>query len=425
MAGLSSRVGRPLALAVPLLAFILAGCDQESSPADLPYALRSDTLVTKPPSSTPFDPEPPGQIDQGAARIRELGGEAYDPARLDGNLRQQLRKALDENFGTPAAPRVGTAEDAEKNKDAIDKLKLDEATLAAGSRVYRKHCLHCHGLNGDGRGPTGPWVSPHPRDYRQGRFKFVSTALPPAGQRDLSEGKPRRADLKRTLEQGVDGTTMPSFNMLPDNDLEDLVGYVIHLSIRGEVEYNTLRTILEANGETANLEDGDIDTHVANRLKLFLDQWAAADKSDEPQPYRYQTEEQRLASIRRGYELFTDTKGEASCISCHVDFGRQVPFRFDEWGTLVRPANLTAGVYRGGRRPIDFYWRIRRGIPPSGMPGAKLNTAADRDDYWDLVNFLQALPYPQSMLPKDIAAKIFDQPKGPSAHPAGQEHAAR
>src|SRR5262249_48843956 len=129
-------------------------------------------------------------------------------------------------------------------------------------------------------------------------------------------------------------------------------------------------------------------------------------------------------SVRRGYELFTDTKGEASCISCHVDFGRQVPFRYDEWGTLVRPANLTAGGYRGGRRPIAFYWRIRRRVAPSGMPGAKLSTSAERDDYWDLVNFLQALPYPQ-MLPKDIAAKIFDQPKEPSAHPSRQEHAAR
>jgi len=37
-------------------------------------------------------------------------------------------------------------------------------------------------------------------------------------------------------------------------------------------------------------------------------------------------------------------------------------------GTLVRPNNWTAGVYRGGRRPIDMYWRIKLGIAPSGMP---------------------------------------------------------
>ena len=74
MAGLSSRVGRPLALAVPLLALVLAGCDQESYPTDLHYALRTDTLVTKTPSATPFDPDPPGHMDQSEARIRDQGG---------------------------------------------------------------------------------------------------------------------------------------------------------------------------------------------------------------------------------------------------------------------------------------------------------------------------------------------------------------
>ena len=39
-------------------------------------------------------------------------------------------------------------------------------TLAEGSKLYRQHCLHCHGLEGNGRGPTGYWVNPPPRDYR-------------------------------------------------------------------------------------------------------------------------------------------------------------------------------------------------------------------------------------------------------------------
>ena len=43
-----------------------------------------------------------------------------------------------------------------------------------GSKHFRLHCLHCHGLTGDGRGPSGKWLNPHPRDYRQGLFKFQS-----------------------------------------------------------------------------------------------------------------------------------------------------------------------------------------------------------------------------------------------------------
>ncbi len=111
-------------------------------------------------------------------------------------------------------------------------------------------------------------------------------------------------------------------------------------------------------------------------------------------------------SIRRGYKLFSDPSGSASCIGCHQDYGRQVPFRYDKWGTLVRPMNLTLGVYRGGRRPIDIFWRIKRGIDPSGMPPTGVT---DDKDVWDVVNFVQALPYPQ-MLPEDVRDKIYDRP---------------
>src|SRR5205085_2022380 len=107
-------------------------------------------------------------------------------------------------------------------------LKLDRKTLEKGSAIFRKQCLHCHGLPGDGRGPTGPWVNPHPRDFRQGFFKFAST--------DPAIGKPRREDIRRTLLNGIDGTSMPSFHLLPADDLENLISYVIHLSIRGEAE---------------------------------------------------------------------------------------------------------------------------------------------------------------------------------------------
>ena len=269
-------------------------------------------------------------------------------------------------------------------------------TLATGSKEFRYHCVHCHGLPGDGRGPTGPWVVPHPRDYRLGKFKFVSSA---GGQ----AGKPRRDDLMRTLHQGIDSTSMPSFALLSDEKLDGLVSYVMHLSIRGEVEKNIL-TDLAAGNDYPDMAD-----EVHTRMTTAVGQWAAADaKTIEPtkDSYKELTTKQMVASIRHGYKLFSDPSGEASCIGCHKDYGRQVPFRYDKWGTLVRPMNLTLGVYRGGRRPIDIFWRIKGGIDPSGMPKTGV---PDDKDVWDIVNFVQALPYPQ-MLPEDVRYKIYDRP---------------
>ena len=174
--------------------------------------------------------------------------------------------------------------------------------------------------------------------------------------------------------------------------------------------------------------DGTIRDNVNDLAKTFLKKWFDSNqKAIEPSAYPFKDgdEEQLKASVRRGYELFTDPQGAGSCIGCHVDFGRQAPFRYDYWGSLVRPANVTAGVYRGGRRPIDLYWRIKGGIRPSGMPGAdlKIDKAKKIDQYWDVVNFLQALPYPQ-MLPQadsdypiDIRERIYPRhEKSPTAH---------
>ncbi len=408
-----TRRPRPAALALPLLLLPLCGCGTDGKyPADLRYPLRTDLIYVEPPTvnPTPFYPSPPNHLDRDLATINERKGKTLDPGKLAGPDRTALRQTLEKLFGTPAAPKVEAGED---ENALVEKLQLTPNTLAAGSMLYRRHCLHCHGLDGDGRGPTGPWVSPHPRDYRLGKFKFMSTAL------NVRSRKPRREDLVRTVRMGIDGTSMPSFSLLMEEELQQVVSYVIHLSLRGEVEYDTMRNILTNNSKD-NLEGGEIGEHCDARLKLFLTAWADSDKVEQPRPYPYK-DEQLQDSIKRGYALFTNTQGAASCIGCHLDFGRQAPFRYDDWGTLVRPANLTAGVYRGGRRPIDLYWRVRLGVPPSQMPAAELkrDEAKGIDEYWDLVNFVQALPYPQ-MLPEDIRKRIYVE----GAAPTKGEHAA-
>jgi len=188
------------------------------------------------------------------------------------------------------------------------------------------------------------------------------------------------------------------------------------------VEYRTMLTLLE--GGKSNLEGESIPSGVQDIFDLVLGAWSdSTDKVLQPADYPYKdTREERDESIRRGYALFTNTQGSAACISCHLDFGRQVNFRYDDWGTLVRPANLTAGIYRGGRRPVDLYWRIRGGIPGAQMPANdSLKSQGGRDDFWDVVNFVQALPYPE-MLPDDVKAKVYPPPPAPES--SARQHAA-
>ncbi len=506
----SPRGLRLVALASPLLACLLGGCQKAHYSENLRYPARTDLIVTKRPEKQDVDfPHSLGKLDQSIAAIPAEGGKALDPKELSPGDRKELQEALEKVFGTPADPKVEAhdfKDDVEGDElkgagQKIDALRIDSGTLARGSIEYRWHCLHCHGLAGDGRGPTGPWVHPHPRDYRQGTFKFVSSSLELAGSRR----KPRRADLHRTIEKGIEGTSMPAFNHFTRDQIEQIVSYVLHLSIRGQVEQDTIVSLIAGKGDKSKLAVAQVDKNatIEKNVRLlasrFVAQWSDADTlpPNTPPPYSYTPEqlekdagelegkagdlaskaesaptkakeleaeadaktkaaaaakdakaatalraeaaskrkeaaalragaagtEKQAASLRegarikksqlaalkqgdgeaaramklgsmvRGYRLFVDKKSQL-CVGCHKDYGRQVQFRYDTWGTLVRPANLTNPTYRGGRRPIDVYWRISGGIDPSGM--APANVAPQ--DYWDLIEFVQALPYPQ-MLP--------------------------
>ena len=66
----------------------------------------------------------------------------------------------------------------------------------------------------------------------------------------------------------------------------------------------------------------------------------------------------------------------------------------------LRPRNLRLGVYRGGRRPLDIYWRLINGIDGAKMPQVPLVDPNDPEkpglndsDLWDLINYVRSLPY--------------------------------
>lgn len=302
----------------------------------------------------------------------------------DAEARRQIEDLVRANYGTPAAPLL-----APEHPEIAQAAGVQPARLAEGARLYRLHCMHCHGLSGDGNGPTAPFLYPLPRDYRQGIFKFTSTER-------VNNAKPTHDDLRRTLHLGVVGTAMPSFVVLPDEEIETLIDYVIHLSMRGQSE-DLLVTAVVDEGLTGD----DLAERTVEDLEFIASSWAEAPgKVVEPTVPEPELTE---ASIERGRELFIKDP-TANCWSCHgktgIGNGPSVaedpntgkPMQ-DDWGHRTQPANLTLGLYHGGRRPLDLYRRVFSGIKGSPMPAFGGALQDKPEDVWHLVHFVQAMPY--------------------------------
>jgi len=417
------------ALASILSMFMLTGCDELYS-VDIRYPLRTDWMVEKLPTLQPTRFNPPGVLPLyvldnpdttlfGPDRTL-LKTEAeekkiiFDPRLLGNESKELLSQSLRELAGRPRNPKIdlhGSKYD-EINSKIVSQLKLDRKTLSEGSKLYRRHCLHCHGVSGDGRGPTGVWVNPPPRDYRQGVFKFTSSSQGPG------ERKPRREDLKRVLLNGIEGTSMPSFHLLKPEEIEALASYVMHLSIRGQVEFVTTLDLVREEQDRKDgkpVEDSGqkIYERVRETAQTIVEQWLKAQDSEiKPANVpQYKSEDERIESAARGFRIFS-TKEQGGCIQCHVNVGRDAPLYYDAWGTVVRPRNLYLNQLRGGRRPIDLYWRLHAGINGSGMPAVVTNESelAQKEQWlWDLVSFIQLVPYRDKRVA--IQAKLDEMQK--------------
>ena len=276
------------------LALFVGGCgDTESGGYDpaMRFPPRTDRLVVSLPSVPPLRLHDNGRLDDAIRELDVLGGRTLDPTTLPASERRELDDSLLSLFGTPAAPKV----------DDGESLGLISERLALGSRLYKDKCVQCHGTNGNGRGPTGMWVYPHPRDLRLGKAKYVST---PGGV-----GRPSRADLLRVLRVGIAGNAMPPYGLLPEGDLEALVSYTIFLSLRGQVEFDVLTAVMGDDGL-----DGTIAELATKRAKHWLADWIAANRSGTvvPEVPADSTQEDR---VRRGHSAFQ----VAGCAACHRD----------------------------------------------------------------------------------------------------------
>jgi DMSO reductase family type II enzyme heme b subunit len=208
----------------------------------------------------------------------------------------------------------------------------------AGKAVYERKCLLCHGEKGDGNGAGAEHLAPRPRDFTKGLYKVRTTV----------NKTPTDRDLFRVISEGMPGTSMPAWAVLPERDRWNLVAYIKTFAPE---PFKDAPKKLELPKEVASSE----------------------------------------ASIKRGKEMFEAIE----CHKCHGTEGRaDGPSRAelkDEWGQPVAPANLTTRwTFRGGATRTDIATRIAAGVLGTPMP-AFLDAVEKPDDVWHLTNYIMSL----------------------------------
>ncbi|MEX0612512.1 MAG: c-type cytochrome [Pirellulales bacterium] len=362
-------------------------------------------------------------------------------------------------FGTPdnpfALPETGL--DQRKLATAAGPVWSDAEGGKHG--LYRRHCAHCHGISGDGLGPTAAILNPYPRDYRSGVFKFKST---------YTAGQPTDDDLRRILHDGIPSTAMPSFALLPPDEIAALIEYVKYLSMRGQMETALVNYVFDEGFEPEvpldPAADPELKDIIMNDLMAgVMEGWGAAGEQvilpeDSAIPPDDRTPEQIAESAAKGRELFYGaTKG--NCVKCHgpTGLGDGQQDDYDNWNkanvqfiddtkSLVGevqdlkqnlsnlageereaaelelkqksqeladrrkliahmltprnaiPRNLRDGSYRGGRRPLDIFWRVSAGIagtpmPASGPASEGAQGTLTQEEIWQIVDYVHSLPF--------------------------------
>jgi len=208
-------------------------------------------------------------------------------------------------------------------------LASQSAWAQDGTKLYRELCASCHGEDGDGDGPAARFLTPLPRDFTSGQFKFRTTPL---------GSPPTDADIIRTIARGVPGTAMPAWSGRID-----------------AAEMAAVAQVVRGFGSTAAPPPAGLQIPDAPAL-------------DE-------------AAVARGQVFF-----QAMCATCHGETGAGngpgSEGLTDGWGEPIRPANFTRGVYKSGSAPEDLYRTISTGL--QGTPMVSFGALSDAQR-WDLV----------------------------------------
>ncbi len=272
----------------------------------------------------------------------------------------------------------------------VDSLRRQEL-IRQGKDAYETRCSGCHGMQGNGKGPGAAMLDPKPRDFTQAVFKLKTTPL---------GSMPTNDDLLKVINQGVIGTSMPSFILVSDTEKRAIIEYI--------------KTFAPDSWKKQN------DTESIPAFSMPQDVFTKKDKF--------------LSYARVGRVWFQ----ELGCITCHGVSGRgdgpSAATLLDAWGNPIRPANLHKPYIKRGYTIQDVAYSIAQGVDGTPMPAhatilegveEKFPEIKEKRFIWELAAYVfylrgeaaglmqgEIAPIPESRIPpeevKPVVGKYFE-----------------
>lgn len=253
-------------------------------------------------------------------------------------------------------------------------VEVDVDTLNRGREGYTLYCYACHGLEGDGNGPSAYGLRPPPRSFAQATFKFAG----------VTEGLPHDDDLMRIVKYGLDGTAMLAWD-IPDGTLNDIIQYIKTFSPEDE-GYR------------------DPDAEIGTRVTPGEDPWKGREED----------------AVARGNEVY---HGQATCWSCHPAYAprheiAKAVYTFsknktrvfrenlyrpelkesqytvpgldgEDYAVKLLPPDFTLHDMRSARTVGDLFRTLGSGIGGTAMPA--WSGALPDEDIWAMAHYVKHL----------------------------------